>query len=169
MFSIFMIKKLIYNKKSKDNGVLICNKSDQHRALIELLYESKKRTGGEDIKELHFDKSLNQYLCIYYRPETSRNVIRNGPVTFNQNVFVPMEIDRSKIILENVDETLELDVISLYAEYLFQDVSRGRACDQGGPRVERLRSGFVMVDLDHSYGIKLFTKISFFINSCYYD
>lgn len=143
----------------KENGVLICNKSEQHRALIELLYESKKRTGGEDIKELHFDKSLNQYLCIYYRPETRRTVIRNGPVAFNQNVFLPMEIDRSKIILENVDERLELDVVSLYAEYLFQDVSR-RACDQGGPRCERLRSGFVLVNLDNDYGILLDAKMN---------
>lgn len=145
---------------------MICNKNEHHRGLIELLYESKKRTGGEDIKELYFDKSLNQYLCIYSRSETARNVILKGAVTFNQTTFAAIEIDRTKMILENVDETLELDVVSLYAEYLFQDAIQGArrtstdtasAANAGatnvvGPKVERLRSGFVLVELEISYG-----------------
>lgn len=153
----------------EENGVLICNKNEQYRGLIELLYESKKRTGGEDIKELHFDKALNQYICIYSRPETSRGVLTRGAITFNQTVFSPMEIDRSKIMLENVDETLELDVVSLYAEYLFQPDRRRLCSDPAAatasptptgsvcsPKVERLRSGFVLVDLEVTFG-KLFS------------
>lgn len=113
------------------------------------MYESRKRTGGDDIKELHFDRSLNQYLCIYYKPETCKNVLKHGPVTFHQTVFLPMQIDRTKIILENVDEALEMDTVSLYADYLFQDMIRN------GPtlKVERLKSGFILIDLDCSYGL----------------
>jgi hypothetical protein len=131
---------------TQDNGILICNKTEHHKNLIELLFESKKRTGGDDIKELHFNKSLNQYLVIYYKAETIKNVLKRGSASFDNTVYLPMEIDRTKIILENVDDRLEMDTLCLYADYLFQDVKHLV------PKIERLKSGFVLVDLGYDYG-----------------
>lgn len=159
-----------------ENGVIICNKNETHKPLIELLYESKKRTGGDDIKELHFDKCLNQYVCIYYKPEVRQNVLRRGTVTFHQTAYVPMEIDRTKIILENIDEMLEMDTVSLYAEYLCQDVIRTPPMPSpqqqhrqpNALRVERLNAGFVLIDLDSYYGCTYFpTHIYIYIPILY--
>ena len=52
---------------------MVCGKNETYRGLIELLFESNKRSGGGEIEIIDFNKNLSQYLIVYTKLE-SRNL-----------------------------------------------------------------------------------------------
>lgn len=65
---------------------------------------------------------------------------------FNSESYVPKQIDKSKLILENIDDKLEKDILDLYADSLLQDVDN---CEF---KTEILKPGYVMLICNKEFG-----------------
>lgn len=59
---------------------------------------------------------------------------------------MPMPIDRTKVILENIDDSLKDDTLYMYADYLFQDTIKSDI------KITHLKPGFVLIDIGNEYG-----------------
>lgn len=61
-----------------------------------------------------------------------------------------MRVDKTKFIIENLDQGLEKDILFIYAENLLQDIPNFKCS------IEHLFSEYFMVTCDKEIGIKSF-------------
>lgn len=133
-----------------------------------MLFENKKRTGGEDMLEFYWDKSLNQYVIVYKDKNSIfltslkifvliyllslhlllvvEDVLSHGNITYNNEQFLPLRIDKTKFIIENMDQRLEKDILYLYVENLLQDTAHYKSS------IEQLFNDFFLVTCDKPIG-----------------
>ena len=67
-------------------------------------------------------------------------------IIYNSEKFIPMRLEKTKFIIENIDETLEKDILILYAENLLQD-NQNSKCS-----VDHLNGNFFIVNCDKHIG-----------------
>jgi hypothetical protein len=69
-----------------------------------------------------------------------------GQIKYNNEVFYPMKVDKTRIIIENIDENLENDILMLYTDNLMRDIEGVEF------NIEKIRTGYLMITLNKSYG-----------------
>ncbi len=67
-------------------------------------------------------------------------------VRYNNEVFYPMKIDKTRLIIENIDDNLENDTLNLYADNLLRDIEDVEF------NIEKFRAGYLMISINKSYG-----------------
>ena len=65
---------------------------------------------------------------------------------YNNEVFYPMKIDKTRVIIENIDENLDNDILMLYTDNLLRDIEDVEF------NIEKLRVGYLMISINKSYG-----------------
>ncbi|CAF1097254.1 unnamed protein product, partial [Brachionus calyciflorus] len=140
------------NNGSLDNCLIIANKLEIHRDLIELLYESKKRTGGGDIKHMIYDQFLKQYIVFFECSKTVEDVLNFGDIQFSNQLYQAFKIDKKRIILEDCDCDLKKDVLNLYIDYLFEDIPN---CEF---KFEILKPGSLFITCNYKIDFDLLKK-----------
>ncbi len=73
-------------------------------------------------------------------------VIRFGEVKYLNETFKPLRVDRSKILIGNLDDSLERDVLFLYADNLL------RGLDNVEFGIQKICPNFMMISLNRDYG-----------------
>ena len=76
--------------------------------------------------------------------------MKKEQIIYNSEKFIPMRIEKTKFIVENMDEQLEKDILILYAESLLQD-NQDFKCS-----VDHLYGNFFIVNCDKQIGKCLF-------------
>jgi hypothetical protein len=57
-----------------------------------------------------------------------------------------MKIDKTRVIIENIDDNLENDILMLYTDNLLRDIEDAEF------NIEKFRSGYLMISINKSYG-----------------
>ena len=76
-------------------------------------------------------------------------------ISYNNELFIPFRVDKTKFIIENLDEKLEKDILNLYAENLIQDVQHFKCT------VDYLCNNLFLVNCDKEIGNFLFHFLSY--------
>ncbi|RMZ93130.1 E3 ubiquitin- ligase SDIR1-like isoform X1 [Brachionus plicatilis] len=130
----------IINNKNLDCCLIVPNKSEKHRGYVELLFESNKRTGGDEIDDLIYDAILKQFIIIFKNQKTTDGVLAFGDVNFQNELYKAFRVDRKKFILENIDSNLQNDVINLYIDYLLEAIGKAEF------QMQHIKTGFVLIE-----------------------